>query len=191
MPPEFATDFIARMVALRPALRRHAAFLIGARTQIGTPEDMVQDTIVTALQIGHRFDDDNLSGWLMAILHGHVRNARRRAWVRTSVPLSGPESAGNDDADVLEFPVAATQELKLDLDDVLTALRTLSAADQEIIWLARVDGLSHEQIAERLGLPLGTLHSRLSRATARLRAAYEAEPEGATAAVSARRRRAA
>jgi RNA polymerase sigma-70 factor (ECF subfamily) len=63
----------------------------------------------------------------------------------------------------------------------MTALRTLPAADQQIIWLARVDGLSQDEIAARLDLPLGTVYSRLSRATARLRAACEAEPQQANA----------
>ena len=177
MSTEFAPDFINRIVALRPALRRQAAFLIGRRTEIGTPDDFVQDAFVTALQIGHRFEDDNLSGWMMAILHGHVRNARRRARVRTSVPLSGPDDTADSDAEAMEFPVAATQEQPLHLDDVMTVLRTLAAADQEIIWLARVDGLSQDEIAVQLDLPLGTVYSRLSRATARLRAACEAEPQ--------------
>jgi RNA polymerase sigma-70 factor (ECF subfamily) len=188
MPPEFAPDFIARMVALRPALRRHAMFLIGPRTQIGSPDDFVQDTYLTALRSADRFEDDNFAGWLMAILHGHVRNARRRAWVRSSVPLAELVGAADDDADGVEIPLAATQELKLDIDDVMTVLRTLSAADQEIIRLARVEEWSHEQIADRLGLPLGTVHARLSRATARLRAAYEADPTAATALAPVRRR---
>jgi RNA polymerase sigma-70 factor (ECF subfamily) len=67
----------------------------------------------------------------------------------------------------------------------------LSAADQEIIWLARVEELPQEQIATRLSLPLGTVHARLSRATARLRAAYEAEPKATTALASTRCCRAA
>lgn len=181
MPPEFATDFIDRMVALRPALRRHADFLIGQRTQIGSPDDLVQDTFVTALQSADRFEDDNLAGWLMAILHNHVRNARRRAWVRSSVPLAELMGGFDDDADGVEFPLPATQELKLDIDDVMRVLRELSAADQEVIWLARVEEWSHEQIAARLDLPVGTVHARLSRATARLRAAYE----GVTTAAAA------
>jgi RNA polymerase sigma-70 factor (ECF subfamily) len=177
MSTEFAPDFINRIVALRPALRRQAAFLIGSRTEIGTPDDLVQDAFVTALQTAHRYEDDNLSGWMMAILHGHVRNARRRARVRNSVPLSGPDDTADSDAEAMEFPVAATQEQPLHLDDVMTALRTLPAADQEIIWLARVDGLSQDEIAARLDLPVGTVYSRLSRATTRLRAACEAEPQ--------------
>jgi RNA polymerase sigma factor (sigma-70 family) len=188
--PRFAPEFVERIMALRPALRRQAAFLIGKRTQIGSPDDFLQDTIITALKGADRFADDNMSGWLMAILHGHVRNARRRAHVRTSVPLS-PAGTADGDADMIEVPVAATQELKLDVDDALAALRTLPAADQEIIWLARIEELSHEEIAARLGLPLGTLHARLSRATARLRAAYEAEPDAAKTIACASRRRAA
>jgi RNA polymerase sigma-70 factor (ECF subfamily) len=188
MPPE---DFMDRLVASCPALRRQAAFLIGARSQIGSPEDYVQDTIVTALQTAHRFEEGNLFGWLVAILDSHIRNASRRAWARTSVPLSKPSASSDDDESGIEIPIAATQDLTLDVDDVLTALRTLSEADQEIIRLARLDGLSHEQIAERLDLPLGTLHARLSRATARLRAVYEAEPEATTALASTRCCRAA
>jgi RNA polymerase sigma-70 factor (ECF subfamily) len=180
VPAPTAADFIDRIVALRPVLRRQAAYLIGRRAELGTPDDFVQDVIVTALQIAHRFEDDNLPGWLMAILHGHIRNARRRARVRTSVPLPGPGEVVDDDAGVMEFPIAATQEQPLHLDDVMTALRTLSAADQEIIWLARVDGLSQDEIAAQLNLPLGTIYSRLSRATARLRAACEAEPQPAS-----------
>jgi RNA polymerase sigma-70 factor (ECF subfamily) len=183
-----ATDFIDRIVALRPVLRRQAAYLIGRRTEIGTPDDFVQDALVTALQIGHRFEDDNLAGWLLAILDGHIRNARRRAHVRTSVPLPGPGDVVNDEAGLMEFPIAATQEQPLHLDDAMTALRTLSTADQEIIWLARVEGLSQDAIAAQLNLPLGTIYSRLSRATARLRAACEAEPQPEAARPLAYRR---
>lgn len=179
VPAPTAADFIDRIIALRPALRRQAAYLIGRRTEIGSPDDLVQDVIVTALQTAHRYADDNLRGWLFAILHGHVRNARRRARVRASVPLSGPDDALDGDPEAMEFPVAATQEQPLHLDDVTTALRKLPDADQQIIWLARVDGVSQDAIATQLDLPLGTIYSRLSRATARLRAACEAEPQPA------------
>jgi RNA polymerase sigma-70 factor (ECF subfamily) len=173
-------DFLDRLVALRPALCRQAVRLIGGRTQLGTPEDFAQDTMVTALQIGHRYDEDNLFGWLLAILDGHIRNASRRAWVRTSVPLMQSNTAADGDdggETMIEVPVAATQDLSVEVDDVLAVLQTLPEADQEIIRLHRLDGLSHEEIAERLGVAPGTIHSRLSRATAKLRAACEAAPE--------------
>ena len=189
-PPRFAPEIIARIIALRPALRRQAAFLIGRRTQIGAPDDFVQDTMITALMSADRYAEDSLSGWLMSILNGHIRNARRRAHVRTSVPLS-PLDTANDDAETIDLPVAATQELRLDVADAVAALATLPAADQEIIYLARIDELSHDEIAARLGLPLGALHARLSRATARLRAAYNAEPEASKALACVPDRRAA
>ena len=172
-------DFLDRVVALRPELCRQAARFIGKQTQLGTPEDFVQDTIVTALQTAHQYEDDNLAGWLVTILDHHIRNARRRVRVRTSVPLMRPASAanGNEAGEVMiELPVAATQDLTIELEDVLAVLQTLSPADQEVIRLYRIEGLPHEEIAERLGVAPGTVHSRLSRATARLRAACEATP---------------
>jgi RNA polymerase sigma factor (sigma-70 family) len=189
-PLRFAPEFIERIIALRPALRRQAAFLIGRRTQIGAPDDFVQDTMITALMSADRYADDNLSGWLMSILNGHIRNARRRAHIRTSVPLS-PVNTTDGDADAIDVPVAATQELGLDVADAMAALRTLPAVDQEIIFLARIEELSHDEIAARLGVPLGTLHARLSRATARLRTAYHAEPDVPKAFAGTPSRRAA
>ena len=188
--PRFAPEFLARIIALQPALRRQAGFLIGSRTQIGSPDDYVQDTMITALMSADRYVDDSLSGWLMSILHGHIRNARRRAHVRTSVPLS-PMDTADGDADTIDLPVAATQGLRLDVADAMAALATLPAVDQEIIFLARIEELSHDEIAARLGVPLGTLHARLSRATARLRAAYEKEPEAPKPLACALSRRAA
>ena len=177
MLPRPAVDLMHRIVALRPALCRRAAFLIGSRTHIASPDDVVQDTMFTALSNMDHFKDESLSGWMTAILVNHIRNAARRAHVRTSVPLSYSEADSEGDADVIDFPVAATQDLRLEVGDVVNALKKLSASDQEIIWLARVDELSHEQIAARLRVPIGTLHSRLSRATARLREVYEASPK--------------
>lgn len=177
-PSKIDPEFIDRMLALQPALRHQAAFLIGRKTQIGAPEDFVQDAIITALNCAGRYSDDNLSGWLMKILDGHIRNARRRVHNCTSVPLS-PEEGADGDSYMHDVPMAPTQQHTLEVDDVLAALKTLPAADQEIIRLARLEELSYEEIAARLKLPLGTLHSRLSRATARLRAVYDTEPDTA------------
>uniref|UniRef100_Q07SK4 RNA polymerase, sigma-24 subunit, ECF subfamily n=1 Tax=Rhodopseudomonas palustris (strain BisA53) TaxID=316055 RepID=Q07SK4_RHOP5 len=189
MSPQIAPEFVDRIMALRPALLRNAAFLVGQRA-LGSPEDYVQDTLVTALSCADRYEDTNLSGWLTTILHGHIRNASRRAHVRTSVPLS-PTGTVDGDAEVIEVPIAAVQEQKLDLADAMEALGTLSAVDQEIILLARIEELSLEEIAARLGVQLGTLYTRLSRATTRLRAAYDADPAAAHMSVCVPRRHAA
>ncbi|MFT3937631.1 RNA polymerase sigma factor [Rhodopseudomonas sp.] len=133
MSAGLASDFIERVVALRSALRRQATYWISTRGQLGSPDDFVQDTIVTALRSTDRFEDNNLSGWLIAILRGHIRNARRRATVRACVPLSPPCSDDNeDDGGEFDLPVAASQETALELGDVVVALRTLSEADQQV-----------------------------------------------------------
>ncbi|RYH64402.1 MAG: RNA polymerase sigma factor [Alcaligenaceae bacterium] len=191
MPPQTQAILIDRIVELRPVLRRRAAALIGGRHQIGTPDDYVQDTIVTALQSLHRFEDDNLTGWLVTILHGHIRNASRRAYVRTSVPLAPPSDGFDDKTNAMAFSVAATQEYRLNVADVIDALEKLSSADRDLIMLARIDGKSPAEIAEHLKVPLGTMHARLSRATARLRDLYDAEPRPDVVCGRFRHRRAA
>lgn len=190
MSSELANEFLDSIVALRPELLRQAAFLIGKQTEIGPPDDFVQDTLATAFQHIGRFEDDNLSGWLIAILHNHIRNARRR---QRRNPMSGSllKTAEGGEAEMVDFPVDATQELTLELEDVMAALRTLSAADKEVIWLARVDGLSPAEVADRLCVQIGTVYSRLSRATTNLRAAYDEPPAGATMRPNVPRRHAA
>lgn len=175
MSSELANEFLDSIVALRPELLRQAAFLIGKQTEIGPPDDFVQDTLATALLHIDRFEDGNLSGWLIAILHNHIRNARRR---QRRSPMSGSllKMTDGGETEIIDFPVDATQELTLELEDVMAALRTLSAADQEVIWLARVEELSPAEIAGRLCVHIGTVYTRLSRATTNLRAAYEAVP---------------
>ncbi|KPF95497.1 RNA polymerase subunit sigma-24 [Rhodopseudomonas sp. AAP120] len=165
-----------RIIALRPVLLRHATFLIGARTDIGSPEDLVQDTLLISFQHAHRFEEGSLSGWLTAILHNCIRNARRRA-NRRDLVLSPLGTTSSDDAEMIDVPVDASQETTLELDDVMSALRALSATDREVIWLVRVEGLPQAEVAARLGVQTGTVHSRLWRATTNLRAAYgEAQP---------------
>jgi RNA polymerase sigma-70 factor (ECF subfamily) len=190
MSYKLPNEFIDRIIALRPQLLRHAAFLTGRRTDIGSPEDFVQDTLVTAFQNAGHFEDVSLSGWLTAILHNCIRNARRRA-NRRNLVLSPLDASSDGGAETIDFPVPATQQPTLDLLDVMAALRRLSAVDQEIIRLARIEGLPLEEIAERLGVQLGTVYSRLSRATTKLRAAYDATPDVATMRASVPHRRAA
>lgn len=174
MRPNTAPEFVDRVLALRPALLRHAAFLIDGRS-LGSPEDFVQDTIVTALRCAERYVEGSLSGWLTQILRGHILNASQRARVRRSVLMS-PDNAAGDDLKSIDVPVAASQEIRLDLEDVMAALETLPAAYQDIIWLVRIDGLSPEVVAEKLGVQLGTVYTRLHRATKELRAVYDAGP---------------
>jgi RNA polymerase sigma-70 factor, ECF subfamily len=146
-------------------------------------EDLVQETFAQALQSFHRFKPGtNCRAWLVSILQ-HLRSNRRRSLAR--------QPAFSDVAD-LEEQLAETLAYEpptpegLSEEEVLIALKKLPDTFQEAIVLADVEQFSYKEIAEILGIPLGTVMSRLHRARKLLRtelAAYaNAHGIGRTAA---------
>jgi RNA polymerase sigma-70 factor (ECF subfamily) len=129
-------------------------------------EDLVQETFAQALQSFHRFQPGtNCRAWLVSILQ-HLRSNRRRSLAR--------QPAFSDVAD-LEEQLAETLAYEpptpegLSEEEVLLALKKLPDAFQEAIVLADVEQFSYKEIAEILGIPLGTVMSRLHRARKLLR----------------------
>lgn len=126
-------------------------------------EDLVQETFVKAWRFAGRFEaGTNLRAWLFTILHNTFRNVRR--------------GAGRDPVDVdsdLVDRAAVTVGLGTTPEDAL--LREARAADvrdaldrlpeqyRHTLWLRDVEEFSYAEIAEMLGIPLGTVMSRLSR----------------------------
>lgn len=148
----------AEIEPLIPALRRYAYALTRDHA---LADDLVQDTLERALSRWylHRRDAD-LRAWLFAILRniflGQLRRARRR----------GPH-VNLDDAPVLS--VRANQESDIEAKDLLSALAQLPEEQQSLLLLVGVEDLSYRQTADIMGIPLGTVMSRLSRARAKLR----------------------
>jgi RNA polymerase sigma-70 factor, ECF subfamily len=131
-------------------------------------EDLVQETFAQALQSFHRFQPGtNCRAWLVSILQ-HLRSNRRRALARQ------PQLSDVDVGD-LEEQLAETLAYEpptpqgLTEDEVMLALKKLAPAFQEAILLADVEQFSYKEIAEILGIPLGTVMSRLHRARKLLR----------------------
>src|SRR5258705_7659116 len=128
-------------------------------------EDLVQDTMVQALQSFHRFTPGtNCRAWLIAILT-HVRSNRRRARRRRDAV----EEVDEHIADTVSFVPAVPQELTD--EDVLTALRGIPTPYQDIILLCDVEEMTYKEIADVLSIPIGTVMSRLHRGRAVLRKA--------------------
>ena len=128
-------------------------------------EDLVQDTMTQALRSFHRYQPGtNCCAWLMTILH-RVRSNRRRARGRSPALSDVDEGAAEAVFFVPPVPQQLTDE------EVLAALRRLPAALQEVIVLCDVDELKYREIADVLGIPLGTVMSRLHRGRALLRQA--------------------
>lgn len=125
-------------------------------------EDLVQDTYVKALRFADRFaPGTNLKAWLFTILTNTFRNRRRGAG-------RDPVEIDSDlvDATAHAAPEATPEQLLLraTLDtDLQAALDSLPEAFRQAVWLRDVEEFSYAEIAEMLGVPIGTVMSRISR----------------------------
>ena len=129
-------------------------------------EDLVQDTFVKAFRFGDRFErGTNLKAWLYTILHNTWRNRRRDASrdavevdsERVDQAATGPGApAAFDTPEQILMRATLDSELQAALDDLPEAFR-------EAVWLRDVEEFTYAEIAEMLGVPLGTVMSRISR----------------------------
>lgn len=144
---------------LLPHLRR---FAFGLCRNPEDADDLVQDCVARAIGRWHlRRHDGNLKGWLFAILYNEFVNGRRRI-ARRSAIASLREAEDEPQA-------AAAQEDHLYLRDVMGAIARLPEDQRTVLLLIAVEDLSYAETAEALGVPLGTIMSRLSRAREKLR----------------------
>lgn len=146
-----------------PRLRRYARHLVG---DVDRADDLVQECLTRAL--GKRDSwtpGTNLRAWLFVILRNcHINELRRaqRSPISGEPPLSEPDLAR-----------AGSQEARVALLEVRDAFLGLSEEHREVLLLVAVEELRYEEAAAILGVPLGTVRSRLSRARQALRAALE------------------
>jgi len=136
-------------------------------------EDLVQDTFVKAFRAAGQFErGTNLRAWLYTILHNTWRN-RLRAAGHAPVALDDDEAdrvvATADGSNAPETPERILMRSTLDAD-LQAALDELPEAFRQAVWLRDVEEFSYAEIAEMLGIPMGTVMSRISRGR---RALYE------------------
>ncbi|MCW5746000.1 MAG: sigma-70 family RNA polymerase sigma factor [Alphaproteobacteria bacterium] len=140
-----------------PALRRYARALTGDGA---AADDLVQDCVERALTRAHLWrQPGNLRAWLFTIMHNINANERRRA-------ASRPRLATIDD--IPEPAQPASQIGKLMASETFAALKMLSMEHRQVLLLVALEGLQYAEVAEVLGVPVGTVMSRLSRARDRL-----------------------
>lgn len=165
-----------------PGLRRFALALMRGNRECA--DDLVQDALLAALDRWHQLRDErHLKAWLYTILFNRfvtVQKRRRRLFERT-VALECCEA---------ELPgVEGGQEGALAHRDLLRAFAGLPGEQRAVVMLAGVEGFSYAEAAEVLGVPVGTVMSRLSRGRERLRHAMTAAaPAGSPPARPADRR---
>jgi RNA polymerase sigma-70 factor (ECF subfamily) len=155
------------LVELIPRLRRYARALAGDRN---AADDLVQDTLERAWSKLHLYRrGTDLRAWLFTVMHNVYVNQRRAA--RISVPL-------DEEMPELAQPVRETDTLVLrDLDG---AIRRLPPEQREVLLLVALEEMSYDEAADTLGIPIGTVMSRLSRAREKLRAMLSGLPANGT-----------
>jgi RNA polymerase sigma-70 factor (ECF subfamily) len=145
-------------------VRRYAIALVG---DVPTADDLVQDCIERAWKNRSTMKDERaLFTWLRVILHNanidRVRLRRRRPEETESLDTVS-ETLSNG---------AASDELALSMD-MVRAMNRLTVEHRQVLLLVALESLSYREVADELGVPIGTVMSRLGRARERLRTLLE------------------
>jgi RNA polymerase sigma-70 factor (ECF subfamily) len=153
------------IVELIPRLRRYARALAGDRI---AADDLVQDTLERAWSKFHLYRrGTDLRAWLFTVMHNvHVNQ------LRASRP------AAQLDEEMPELAQAARETDGLVLRDLDAAIRRLPPDQREVLLLVALEDMSYDEAASTLGIPIGTVMSRLARAREKLRAMLSGLPPG-------------
>lgn len=159
----------AAIVAALPRLRRFCAGLAG-NAQDG--DDLMQATVERALSRAAQFEaGSRIDSWMFRIAQNlHIDAARSRSRRGQQVAIEDlPETAGADGR--------ITLEQRSELAAAQRALQSVPDEQRAAFLLVVVEGLSYRDAAEALGVPVGTIMSRLARARGRIETAIGRGPE--------------
>ena len=152
-----------------------AHWLTGDRTEA---EDLVQETYAKALKGFKSFEEGtNLRAWMYRILRNTFLTSRSGLQAKNFASLDDQDHAVGDA--VAHTITPEVHLLRLESSQTVTdALTGLPLGYREMILLCDVEELSYKEIANVVGVPIGTVMSRLSRARKLLRGALTAESAG-------------
>jgi RNA polymerase sigma-70 factor, ECF subfamily len=161
------SDFRRQIEQEVPRLRRYARALT---RDIGQADDLVQSCLVRALAKEHLWQPgSNLRVWLFTVLHNlHINRVRRLM-------------REQDNAIVASASLALAQSepsARLDLLDVEQAIKKLPEVQRRVILLIGLEGMRYDEAAQILGVPIGTVRSRIARARQMLRELLERNIDG-------------
>jgi RNA polymerase sigma factor (sigma-70 family) len=168
---EAMSDQAALIEAHIPGLRRFARALVRGDRQHA--DDLVQDCLERALSRWHRRRAEcDLRGWLYTILYnGFLSEVSRQKRRGSHDALTAVSEA--------ELPlVEGGQNSAIEHRDLLRAFAALPQEQRSVLFLIGVEGLSYEEVARVLSVPIGTVMSRLSRGRERLRHLINGDADG-------------
>ena len=161
--------------AYRALVERHSRAVLTLVARMvrdqGVAEELAQDAFVKAFGALRSFDPSyKFSNWILRIAHNVAVDHLRKA--RPPVVSIDDDASGREMAEVLadrREPSAFDRAVRRDFrDDLDAALATLRPEFRRLIVLRYLEDMSYEDIAEVVGLPLGTVKSHLHRARAAL-----------------------
>jgi RNA polymerase sigma-70 factor, ECF subfamily len=164
------------VVALLPRLRRFALSLTG---NAADADDLVQDSVERALRNLHRWEEGTrLDSWMFRMTQNIWIDAVRARKVRVAEPIDDAvlEQAGIDGA--------RDAEARLAFAATCGAMAKLPEEQRVAVALVCVEGMSYRDAADTLGVPIGTLTSRLFRARSALAEALAGEGASLNEALS-------
>lgn len=148
-------------------LRRYALSLTRHEADA---EDLVHDTLLQAHESRRSFrPDGNLQAWLMGILHNRFIDRKR-----SSIAMARRDASA---AQLRPTFAAPPQDDSVRLAQVRRAFLELPEEQRAVMHLVAIEELSYQETADVLGVPIGTVMSRVARARERLRK-IESKPTG-------------
>jgi RNA polymerase sigma-70 factor (ECF subfamily) len=144
-----------------PNLRRYARALVGDRDGA---DDLVQDTLERAVRKFHLWRPGDLRAWLFSIMHNVFVNQLKARKIAPSVEIDEEMVAAH-------MPTVTSMDV-MDLD---RALLRLAPEQREVVLLVALEDMTYADVSHALGIPIGTVMSRLSRGRERLRRVMEGE----------------
>jgi RNA polymerase sigma-70 factor (ECF subfamily) len=161
--------------ALRIVYQDTSAKLFGVCLRIlndrSEAEDVLQDVYVTVWRKAASFDPGRASPitWLVAIARNRsIDRLRASAQSRRSEPIESAEDVRDDAPGALDLVVSAEQQARLK-----TCLGELEERQSSAIRGAFLDGATYDELAQRMGVPLGTMKSWIRRGLMKLRTCLE------------------
>lgn len=165
---ELDREFAAATLPLMPNVKRYALAL--TRNEADA-DDIVQETYLRAHRYWRSFESANdCRRWLLTICRNAFNTVHQREGRSVAV--------GDDELESLAAARAHTVARAAGVDDmysrldlgpaIQTAIEQLETSFRDVVVLSDVEGFSYEEIAEMLGIPLGTVRSRLFRARRQL-----------------------
>jgi RNA polymerase sigma-70 factor (ECF subfamily) len=138
-----------------PNLRRYARALVGDRDGA---DDLVQDPLERAVRTFHLWKPGDLRAWLFSIMHNVFVNQLKARKIAPEVEI---------DENMIAAPVPTANSV--DVLDLQWALLVLAPEQREVLLLVALEDMTYADVSGALGIPIGTVMSRLSRGREKLR----------------------